>query len=198
MANVVNRNNNTYLQSVDTTEYTDPPWLINPDTSLVINEVENIPTQYWIVPQDGDPSIVVTADRVAWKRDEKSTELETYRDQRLEGEFHYAPNGNDLSEGTLYPADTFNTPIFIGKVLAIVSGVPVDALTESSKISVSTNASQDLDDMSSAELMNFHARYQRTREIVRRDYYAKLAELDSLTTLEEIDAFDPYTGWRPI
>jgi hypothetical protein len=197
MANVVNRNDNTYLQSVDTTQYTDPPWLINPDTSLVINEVDNIPSQYWIVPQTGDPSAIITADRVAWQRDVKTVDLENYRDEQLAGEFHYAPNGNDLTEGQLYNASSFDTTIIVDKVLAILSGVPVDAITESSKLSIRTSLSE-AQSISAAELMNFHARFQRTREIVRQDYYAKVDELNALTTIEEIDAFDPYTGWRPI
>lgn len=197
MANVVNRNDNTYLRSVDTTMYTDPPWLINPDTSLVINEVDNIPTQYWIVPQEGDPSNVVTADRVAWQRDVKAVDLENYRDEQLAGEFHYAPNGNDLTEGQLYNASSFDTTIVIDKVIAILSGVPVTAITESSKLSIRTSLSE-AQSISAAELMNFHARFQRTREIVRQDYYAKVDELNALTTIEEINAFDPYAGWRPI
>lgn len=197
MANVVNRITKEYLTSVNTPQYEDPQWLINPDTSLVINEVDQIPTIFWIVPQIGDPSIIITADRVAWKRSLKQSDIETYRDNQLAGFFHYAPNGNDLTEGDLYDASSFNTAILVDKVLAIVSGVPEDAITESGTFSVS-NTTGYIMNLTSAELMNFHARYQRTREIVRQDYYAKRDELDSLTTVEEIDEYDPYSNWRPI
>jgi hypothetical protein len=194
MASVVNRITKVYFPSVNTPDFTDPPWLINPDTSLVINDNEQIPTMYWIIPEEG---VLITADRIAWKRDIKNVDLETYRSQQLAGDFHYAPNGNDLTEGELYNASSFSTTIVVDKVLAIVTGVPVDAITESNKIDIITTDLQ-MQSLTAAELMNFHARFQRTREMVRQDYFAKSDELDSLTTEEEIDAFDPYTGWRPI
>jgi hypothetical protein len=193
MASVVNRSNNQYYSSVDTTEFSDVAWLINPD----ITAVQNIPTQYWIVPQYGDPSNVVTADELSWKRDTNTTSITTYRDIQLSGEFHYAPNGNDLSEGALYNASSFETTILIDKVIAILSGVPVDAITASSKVSTRDIAGATLE-LTSSELINFHARFQRTREIVRQDYNAKQDELNAITTEEAMDLYDPYTGWRPI
>ena len=198
MASVVNRETKEYLSSVNTPQYSDPPWLINPDTSLVLNEEEQIPTEFWIIPDEG---VLITADRIAWKRNVKTVALETQRDDQLAKYFHYAPNGNDLAEGNLFDPDTFVTPIFAGRILAIVAGVPEDVLivTPHSGYPVGrqrTNA--NLDDFTSAELINFYARYQTTREIVKTDYFGKLEELTSFTTEEEIDAFDPYAGWRPI
>lgn len=48
MANVLNRSTLEYRQSVNTPDYTDPPWLFNPDMS----PVAGVPHKYWKLTGD--------------------------------------------------------------------------------------------------------------------------------------------------
>jgi len=71
MANVLNRTTKVYLESVNTPDYPDTDWIINPDLSAVAGW----PAKYWIITgdvvtlMDASARATVDADELAAQRD---------------------------------------------------------------------------------------------------------------------------------
>lgn len=59
MANVLNRTSKAYLTSVNTPDYSEVDWIINPDLSSVIS----VPQKYWKI--DGDSVLEMTTEEKA-------------------------------------------------------------------------------------------------------------------------------------
>lgn len=70
MADVLNKKTFQYLKSVNTANYLDGKWLINPDMSMV----EGVPKKYWKI--EDDQLTVMTDEEIAII---KSEELEAYK-----------------------------------------------------------------------------------------------------------------------
>jgi len=190
MSSIVNRNTKAYFPTANTSDYTDPPWLINPDTSAVLNSQEQIPTEFWIVPQFGNPSIVVTADRLAWKRSVAISNLDTERDELLSNPFHFAKDGDHLGPtGRLYSPSRFDMQILTFIVNSIASGIPVPEIVNGFLTWHTTDDTPV--EIAEMDIINFQGRYQATRENIRSAYFANLALINSFTTEQEIDSFVP-------
>ena len=199
MASVLNRTTNEYKLSANTPDFPTADWLYNPDVSAVLNQSEQIPTIFWIIPltppQEG---AVITANRIAWQRDVKINELETYRDGLLEGPFHFAKDGDHVN-GNEYDPERFDTSTIITIVNSMTSGVPTPE-GENGTIdwvqffSVLTQTIP-METFTDSDFINFHSRYQQTRDVIRITYYTKLQEILDLQTEQEIIDYDVTAGW---
>jgi hypothetical protein len=61
MSNVFNKTNNIYLVSVNTPDYPEETWLINPDLS----QVAGVPQKYWKYDSQSNSIIEMTSEEKA-------------------------------------------------------------------------------------------------------------------------------------
>lgn len=179
MANVVNRTTNEYRRSVHTPDYDDVAWLINPDTS----GVDTIATKYWIVPQAGDPSIVVTADTITDKKDKKKSKTSSQRTLQESAGFTYS--------GILYlPDEQENADLYTSMLANVKYGTPI-ATDYFWRTSDGANTAIS----GAAELLKIYTAFNHRKDEIRKVYYNKIDEIDALATEQEIDDYDETAGW---
>ena len=90
MANVLNRNTREYLVSVNTPDYPETEWIINPDLS----QVESVPQIYWKV--SGDTVISMTPSEIAAVDAEREAAAKAPPANPVPGERWFNQDANNL------------------------------------------------------------------------------------------------------
>jgi hypothetical protein len=99
MANVLNKNNFTYIQSANTTQYLDGDWLINPDMS----GVDGVPKQYWkivgnsVVEMDQTEKDAVDAVNIPSIKEQKLSQIDARTAELIDSGFDFDGHTFSLS-----------------------------------------------------------------------------------------------------
>lgn len=176
MADVINRTTNEFRKSVNTPDFDEADWLINPDLS----DVSDVPNQYWIVPEQGDGNIV-TANRLQWKKDQKQNKINAFREQKL--------NEGLLFRGHVYDSDQRARDNITSMATSISVGAP---LPENFVWRTADNLNIPMDAYDVIELGM--AMVSRINSIYGVSFFHK-DTVESLTDEASVDAYDYTVGW---
>jgi hypothetical protein len=119
MSNVVNKFSFVYLQSVNTGDYLDGNWLINPDLSSIIN----VPQKYWKYDELTDSIVEMTSEEKTTVDNSTLEEQKIIKNKSIDDKTAYI-----LSNGVHFDGKTFSLSLpaqsnWIGLQLAISQGL---------------------------------------------------------------------------
>jgi hypothetical protein len=181
MANVLHRQSKLYLESVNTPDYMDGNWVINPDLSAV----DGVDSQYWIIDENDVIREMTQVEKdEAYIEDAKNTkkeEINQYREVRLVGGFVFM--------GHIFDSDTRARQNISGMAAAIANGIMIPS-NFVWRAKDNTYVSMDADDV---KALGVAAMY-----FVNQCYGACWAHkdaVDALTTLDQVENYDYTVGW---
>lgn len=190
MANVLHRTTKDYLISVNTPDYDPAVWIINPDLS----RVAGYGILYWKINEDDTVTLMNATERaqidkvadyqgqtIEGARAIKNEMINTYRDTFLNSGWTY--------NGVLYDSDQTSTQNIAGTMTLINSGyvLPDDFRWRAKDNSYHTFTNQTFHGFFIAATM--------WREAAFKTSWAHKAAISTMTSIEEIAAYDFSLGW---
>jgi len=186
MANVLNKTTKQLLQSVNTPDYDLNDWIINPDLKIV----GSINSEFWIINPDNSIRLMNDTEKNAsFLNDEKNvkkTLINQYRDALIHNN-GYVYNGNrfdsDLDSSIKVIAGTLTASILVSQG----GDLPLDFVW------------RDYDNidrpMNAATMIDFGTNMFNYGVAVYKASWVHKANIDALTTIDEVEQYDITTGW---
>lgn len=181
MADVLNRATKEYRTSVNTPDYNNSQWIINPDVS----QVQDIPSKFWRIPNQGK---TITYNEQSYLENVK------YQRTRLVNEFRELVlyEGFIYEDGNVFDTDNASLRNLMGlSQKAITSGLTTETVQYMTSENILLTISYNEIVQVTLSLSNY------VSECYEASWYHK-DQINALSTISEVNNYDYTVGAWPV